>query len=77
MRQPPLQELIGNGWLLVSSKDPVTGEINVFNPEKGWLPWHGDPATIAIKDSSSEWYRGHMEPLSPALIRQQEETVNV
>lgn len=77
MRQPPLQELIGNGWLLVSAKDPETGEISVFNPAKGWIPWHGDPETIATTGCSSDWYRGHMEPLSPALIQSREEAVHV
>ncbi len=76
LRQPPLQELIGNGWLLVSAKDPETGEISVFNPQKGWIPWHGDPDSITTTDCSADWYQGHMEPLSPALIQPQEEAVH-
>jgi len=36
-RQPPLQELIGNGWLLLSAKDPVSGSIHVFDPREGWI----------------------------------------
>ena len=32
-RQPPLQELIGNGWLLLSAKDPDSGAIHVFTPD--------------------------------------------
>jgi len=76
LRQPPLQELIGNGWLLVSAKDPETGKISVFNPQKGWIPWHGDPDSITTTDCSADWYQGHMEPLSPALIQPQEEAVH-
>lgn len=76
LRQPPLQELIGNGWLLVSAKDPETGEISVFNPKTGWIPWHGDPDSIATTDCSADWYQGHMEALSPALIQSPEEAVH-
>jgi NADH:ubiquinone oxidoreductase subunit 5 (subunit L)/multisubunit Na+/H+ antiporter MnhA subunit len=66
-RQPPLQELIGNGWLLVSVIDPETGEISIFDPEQGFLPWDGKVEPLPEVDGSIEWYDGEMEPLSPAL----------
>ena len=31
-RQPPLQELVGNGWVIVAAKDPDTGAIHLFDP---------------------------------------------
>ena len=67
-RQPPLQQLIGNGWLLVSAMDPVTGKISVFEPDKGFLPWEGEDATLARVTSSTEWFGGRRDPLPPALI---------
>ena len=70
MRQPPLQELIGNVWLLVSAIDPESGELSVFRPEQGFIPWQGEEETLPEVANSSDWYRGHRDPLSPALIRQ-------
>ncbi|WP_419650632.1 putative inorganic carbon transporter subunit DabA, partial [Thiolapillus sp.] len=69
-RQPALQELIGNGWLLLSAKDPMSGRISVFDPRKGWTPWQGEQETPPETDCSSDWYAGHRQPLAPALVRQ-------
>ena len=49
-RQPPIQQLVGNGWLLLSSKDPVSGEINTFDPDSGWVKWQAD----SLQTQSSE-----------------------
>ncbi|MEJ1377848.1 MAG: putative inorganic carbon transporter subunit DabA, partial [Candidatus Sedimenticola sp. (ex Thyasira tokunagai)] len=67
-RQPPLQELIGNGWLLVSAMDPETGEITLFKPDQGFVPWTGRVEPLPRVGSSIEWYSGHSEPLTPARI---------
>ena len=67
-RQPPLQELIGNGWLLLSAKDPDSERIHVFTPGKGFEPWRGDISELPMVARSAEWYRGHTLPLTPALI---------
>jgi uncharacterized protein YbcC (UPF0753/DUF2309 family) len=67
-RQPPLQELIGNGWLLLSVKDPDSEAIHVFTPDSGFTPWHGDVTPLPTVQRSPEWYNGHEEPLTPALI---------
>jgi uncharacterized protein YbcC (UPF0753/DUF2309 family) len=70
-RQPPLQELIGKGWLLLSAKDPDSEEIQVFDPETGWTRWSGTLEDLPKVRQSSDWYAGHMEPLQPALIEQE------
>ena len=67
-RQPELQELIGNGWLLLSAMHPVSGEIEVFKPAQGFVPWSGQAMPMPHVDCSTDWYRGHTEPLTPALI---------
>lgn len=68
-RQPPLQELIGNGWLLLSACDPETGKITVFNPDKGFELWDGAGHSLPEVECSTDWYRGHLDPLPPALIK--------
>jgi uncharacterized protein YbcC (UPF0753/DUF2309 family) len=67
-RQPPLQQLIGNGWILVSAKDPQTGDITEFKPEQGFVPWHGKVEALPLVACSTDWYAGHLDPLTPALI---------
>jgi len=67
-RQPPLQELIGNGWLLLSARDPQNGAIHVFKPGSGFIPWQGERSALPTVTRSPDWYRGHTQPLSPALI---------
>lgn len=66
-RQPPLQEIIGNGWVVVAAKDPDSPAIHLFDPARGWLPWQPRPAPPTV-DQSRDWYRGHREPLAPALL---------
>jgi uncharacterized protein len=67
-RQPPLQELIGNGWLLVSAMDPHSGAISIFDPRQGFLPWRGDRRPLPSVASSREWYAGISMPLAPAML---------
>ena len=82
-RQPPIQQLVGNGWLLLSSKDPVSGEIYTFDPDSGWVKWQEEKkqsssSTTAtqneqqleqkIVQQSSDWYSGHYDHLSPTLL---------
>ena len=71
MRQPPLQQLVGNGWLLLSAKDPDSGAISVFVPGKGFIPWQGQITKLTTVDSSPDWYNGKHQPLNPALIKQE------
>lgn len=66
-RQPPLQELIGNAWIVVAAKDPVSGAIQRYCPRRGWLPWSG-PAVLPQVARSADWFAGEAEALAPALI---------
>ncbi|MEE9343957.1 MAG: DUF2309 domain-containing protein [Gammaproteobacteria bacterium] len=68
MRQPPLQELVGNGWLLLSAIHPETGEISVFKPEEGFALWDNPVTPVPVVANSTQHYQGHHEPLAPALI---------
>jgi len=67
-RNPELQELIGSGWLLLSTMDPDSGVISIFEPKKGFVPWNRRGEALARVDCSIDWYRGHSEPLAPALV---------
>ncbi len=74
-RQPLLQELIGNGWILLSAIDPRTGAITVFKPEQGFVPWQGSVTTLPSVACSTDWYRGRHDPLPPALIENRADKV--
>ena len=67
-RQPALQELIGNGWILVSAKDPDSDTIHAFDPAVGWVEWQGERNTLPVVKQSKEWFMGHSAPLSPSRI---------
>lgn len=67
-RQPPLQELIGNGWVQLAAKDPDSTAIHRFVPGTGWVAWQGTDATLPKVMYSSDWVRGQRDPLPPALI---------
>ncbi len=74
-RQPALQELIGNGWILVSSIDPNTGEITVFKPDEGFVPWDEEGEPLQEVKKAQQWYDGKMQPLKPVFIKQGAEHV--
>ncbi len=67
-RQEPLRELIGNGWLLLSTIHPETGAISVFEPQRGFVSWSGQRGSLPVVEKSTDWYGGQTEPLPPALI---------
>jgi len=74
-RQPPLQELIGNGWVVLAAKHPENGDIHLFDPATGWQAWQADPADeatprIAEVERSRDCFAGRREALPPALLRQ-------
>ncbi|OOZ35845.1 DUF2309 domain-containing protein [Solemya velesiana gill symbiont] len=73
-RQPPLQELVGNGWLLLAAKDPDSEQIDLFDPARGWVEWQGAVSQLPRVACSSDWYDGHIDPLDPALIESREAT---
>ncbi len=67
-RQPLLQELIGNGWLLLAAKDPDSPEIHTFEPAQGWVEWQNPGRPLPRVPSSSAHFMGFMKPLEPILI---------
>ncbi|MCW8918276.1 MAG: DUF2309 domain-containing protein [Gammaproteobacteria bacterium] len=71
-RQPPLQELIGKGWLLLAAKEPDSEAIHLFNPASGWRRWEGERQALAQVSCSTDWYSGRREPLAVSLIDQPE-----
>jgi uncharacterized protein YbcC (UPF0753/DUF2309 family) len=71
-RQPALQELIGNGWIVLAAKHPESAEIQLFDPVQGWQVWNGnsgDANGVTEVERSLDWFGGQSEPLSPALLR--------
>ena len=67
-RQPDLQELVGNGWLLFSVKDPESQKIFVFEPDQGFVLWEGTAEDLTQVERSADWYQGTREHLMPALV---------
>lgn len=68
-RQPALQELVGGGWLLLNAVDPETGEISVFDPARGFIPWQPPAEPLPEREQSLECYKGLRTPVSPILIK--------
>lgn len=70
-RQAPLQELIGNGWLLLTAMHPESGELLPFDPQQGFQKWQGPQQALPKVKQSSDWYSGQLGPLPFALIDQE------
>jgi len=70
-RQPSLQELIGNGWILLTAMHPESGELYPFDPQAGFSKWQGQHQALSKVVQSSDWYSGHLGPLPFALIEQE------
>ena len=68
-RQAAIQELVGNGWILLCSIDPFSGEIFVFTPQHGFKPWAGQITQMPIVKKSQDWYDGYDCHLPPTLIQ--------
>jgi uncharacterized protein len=68
-RQPLLQELIGNRWLLLSAIHPETGEIQTFDPDTGFTPWQGEVKPLSVVSRSADWYAGKEQPLPPVQVK--------
>jgi uncharacterized protein YbcC (UPF0753/DUF2309 family) len=66
-RQPPLQELINNEWIILAAKSPSSAAIERYCPRRGWLPWSG-PSVLPQVAHSADWFAGESEPLAPAII---------
>ncbi|UCV07335.1 DUF2309 domain-containing protein [Dechloromonas denitrificans] len=66
-RQPQLQELINNAWIILAAKEPLSGAIHHYCPRRGWLPWSGK-AVLPQVARSVDWFAGASEALAPALL---------
>jgi hypothetical protein len=67
-RQPAIQQLVGNSWVLLSAKDPESEKIHTFDPIKGWVLWQAPELTTPTVKDSQEWYAGQNGHLSSVLI---------
>ena len=66
-RQPALQELINNAWIVLAAKDPLSGAIAQYCPRRGWLAWSGS-AVLPQVARSVDWFAGEREALAPAQL---------
>ena len=66
-RQPALQELVGNAWIIVAAQHPQSGELALYCPRRGWLPWAGK-AVLPLVGRSADWFAGEREALAPAIV---------
>ena len=70
-RQDSLRELIGGGWVHLTSIDPDSGEIFVFQRGTGFVAWQPSDVALPLRDNSQDCYRQETMPVSPKLIWQQ------
>jgi len=68
--QESLRELIAGGWLHLSTKDPETGEIFIFERGSGFVCWQAQAKDLPIREKSLDCYIGQILPVPPMLIRQ-------
>ncbi len=66
-RQPALQVLVGNEWIILAACDPSTAVLSQYCPRRGWLPWSG-AAVLPQVARSVDWFAGEPDPLPPALL---------
>ncbi len=71
-RQESLRELIGGGWVHLSTKDPDSGEIYSFKRGTGFVRWQAETADVPVFENSPDCYRNQSLPIAPALIKQPE-----
>ncbi|MFA7316696.1 MAG: hypothetical protein WC029_03910 [Sulfuricella sp.] len=55
--------------MVVAAKDPDSADIQLFDPARGWLPWHGNEETLPTVARSLDWFAGRRDPLPPALLQ--------
>jgi uncharacterized protein len=69
-RQPSLQELIAGGWILLSTIDPESGEIFIFERGVGFVSWQAGTKELPVFEKSPDCYRNQTLPVPPVLIKQ-------
>jgi hypothetical protein len=67
-RQPLVRELVANEWLRLVSVHPESGEMQVFTPNGGFVPWDGSPEPLPTVSTSLQWYPGQLHNVPPALV---------
>jgi len=70
--QESLRELIAGGWVYLSTKDPDSGDIFVFERGSGFALWQAEAQELTVYATSPDCYSGHTGPVPPALIEQPE-----
>ena len=68
--QDSLRELIAGGWLHLSTKDPDSGEIFIFERGTGFVPWQAEAKDLPLCSKSPDCYRDQTLPVQPMLIEQ-------
>ena len=66
-RQPALQQLVGNGWIVLAAKCPSTATVDLYCPRRGWLPWTG-AGVLPQVGRSADWFAGESGALAPAVV---------
>lgn len=69
-RQESLRELIGGGWVLLSAKDPESGQIFFFERGVGFVLWEAEVKELPVCDKSPQCYQNQTLPVPPKLIKQ-------
>jgi hypothetical protein len=69
-RQESLRELIAGGWVHLSTKDPDSGDIFIFEPGTGFASWQAETMDLPLCDNSPDCYRDKTSPVPPMLIKQ-------
>jgi hypothetical protein len=68
-RQPVIQQLLNNEWVLLTAHDPLTGELNQFVPGVGFRKWDEPLTPLPEVKESYDWIKGKHECfLPPARI---------
>jgi len=69
-RQESLRELIAGGWVHLSTKDPDSGDIFIFERGTGFVLWQAETKDLPLCDKSPDCYRDKTSPVPPMLIKQ-------
>ncbi|MCC6810325.1 MAG: DUF2309 domain-containing protein [Deltaproteobacteria bacterium] len=67
-RQPPIKELVGNGWVQLAVVDPDTRAISVFVEGQGFVDWKGTIEALPTVARSRDWYANHRDFLPPCRV---------
>ncbi|MBS3953858.1 MAG: DUF2309 domain-containing protein [Methylomicrobium sp.] len=69
-RQAGLRELIDGGWVHLSTQDPDTGQLFIFERGAGFVAWESAIQKLPLRESSEDCYRTETEAVPPMLIKQ-------